>query len=172
MTARPTAPLFLSSFTAASCIGRGSEETLASLRARRSGLRACDFEAVDLHTYVGIVDGVDATALPAELRRFDCRNNRLAELALREDGFDAAVLHATRRFGRQRVGVFLGTSTSGIRETEIAYRRRDPATGALPEEFDYGATHNSFSVVDYVRRRLGLEGPSAAVSAACASSAK
>ncbi len=172
MTARPTTPLFLSSFTAASCIGRGSQETLASLRAQRSGLRACDFETVDLHTYVGIVDGVDATALPAELRRFDCRNNRLAELALREDGCDAAGLRATRRFGRQRVGVFLGTSTSGILQTEIAYRLRDPATGALPEEFDYRATHNSFSVVDYVRRRLGLEGPAAAVSAACASSAK
>ena len=164
--------LYLSSFTAASCIGRGSKKTLASLHAQCSGLRPCDFDTVDLRTYVGSVDGVDATAVPTELRRFDCRNNRLAQLALCEDGFDEAVLRAARRVGRQRVGVFLGTSTSGILETEIAYRRRDPATGALPEEFDYGATHNSFSVVDYVRRRLGLEGPSAAVSAACASSAK
>ena len=166
------APLVLTSFTAASCIGRGSTQTLASLRERRSGLRPCDFETVDLRTYVGIVDGVDAAALPAEWSRYDCRNNRLAELALREDGLDAAVLRAAGRYGRHRVGVFVGTSTSGILQTELAYRRRDPATGALPEEFDYGATQNSFSVVDFVRRRLRLEGPAAAVSAACASSAK
>ena len=172
MTARATAPLVLTSFTATSCIGRGSAQTLAALCERRSGLRPCDFETVDLRTYVGIVDGVDATVLPAEWSRYDCRNNRLAELALCEDGLDADVLRAAGRYGRHRVGVFLGTSTSGILQTELAYRRRDPATGALPEDFDYGATQNSFSVVDFVRRRLRLEGPAAAVSAACASSAK
>jgi 3-oxoacyl-[acyl-carrier-protein] synthase-1 len=66
----------------------------------------------------------------------------------------------------------MGTSTAGILQTELAYRRRDPSTGALPAEFDYGATHNSFSVADYVRRRLDLQGPAVVVSCACASSAK
>jgi 3-oxoacyl-[acyl-carrier-protein] synthase-1 len=66
----------------------------------------------------------------------------------------------------------MGTSTSGILQTELAYRRRDPVTGELPPDFDYGATHNSFSVADYLRRRLELEGPAVVVSCACASSAK
>jgi 3-oxoacyl-[acyl-carrier-protein] synthase-1 len=162
----------LRAFTATSCIGTGLEATLAALRGERTGLEPCRFETVDLPTYLGEVANVDAQALPAELGRFDCRNNRLAELALRQDGFDEAVERAARRWDRRRVGVFLGTSTSGILETELAYRRRDPVTGELPPDFDYGATHNSFSVADYVRRRLGLEGPATVVSCACASSAK
>ncbi len=165
-------PLLLKSLTATSCIGRGLAPTLDSLRGRRSGLRACEFETVRLDTFVGEVAGVDAQAIPAPLRRYDCRNNRLAELGLAQDGFLAAAEAAAGRWGPRRIGVFLGTSTSGILETELAYRQRDPASGALPREFDYGATQNSYSVVDYVRRRLRLEGPAAAVSCACASGAK
>jgi 3-oxoacyl-[acyl-carrier-protein] synthase-1 len=70
------------------------------------------------------------------------------------------------------VGLFLGTSTSGILETEIAYRRRDPETGALPADLDYAGTHNSYSLAAFTREVLGLEGPSAVVSSACSSSAK
>ncbi|HVC02625.1 MAG TPA: beta-ketoacyl-ACP synthase [Steroidobacteraceae bacterium] len=172
MSTPSTAPTCLAAFTATSGIGAGCAATLESLRGRRSALRPCDFDGVDLPTCIGAVAGVDAQPIPATLRRFDCRNNRLAELALRQDGFLDAVRDAAGRHGRRRVGVFLGTSTSGILETEIAYRRRDRTDGSLPAEFDYAATHNAYSLVEYVRERTGIEGPAAAVSAACASSAK
>src|SRR5580692_3122011 len=165
-------PLLLKKFTAASCIGTGVAATLRSLLDQRSGLRHCDFETVDIDTHIGEVAGVDAVRLPEDLHRFECRNNRLAELALGQDGFFDAVQQSAGRWGRRRVGVFLGTSTAGILQTELAYRERDPASGALPPSFEYGATHNSFSVADYVRRRCRLEGPAVAVSCACASSAK
>ena len=165
-------PLLLESFTATSCIGQGALPTLESLRARRSGLKRCEFETVDIETHVGEVPGVDAVRLPAELSRFDCRNNRLAELALRQDGFEEAVGRAASRCGRRRIGVFMGTSTAGILQTELAYRNRDLVTGALPASFEYSTTHNSFSIADYMRRRLRLEGPAMVVSCACASSAK
>ena len=165
-------PLVLTHFTATSCIGRGLQETLATLRERRTGLAPCKFETVELDTYIGEVSGSDAEQIPDELGNFNCRNNRLAQLALRQDGFSAAVAEIAGRWGRRRVGVFLGTSTSGILETELAYRRRDPGTGALPEDFNYRGMHNSFSVADFTRRRLGLEGPAAVVSSACSSSAK
>jgi 3-oxoacyl-[acyl-carrier-protein] synthase-1 len=165
-------PILLSGFTASSCIGVGLEPTVESLLAQRSGLARCAFETVDIDTYVGEVPGVDAVRLPEDLSRFDCRNNRLAELALRQDGFLETVQRVAQRVGHGRIGVFLGTSTAGILETELAYRHRDPVTGALPGNFDYGATHNAFSVADYVRRRLRLEGPAVVVSSACASSAK
>jgi 3-oxoacyl-[acyl-carrier-protein] synthase-1 len=165
-------PLVLSKFTATSCIGRGTAETLASLSGERSGLAPCRFETVRLDTHVGEVADVDAQPLPREWRRWDCRNNRLAEIGLVQDGFATAVEDAARRHGRARVGVFLGTSTAGILETELAYRARDAVTGALPEAFDYAGTHNTFSVADYLRRRLRLEGPAVVVSCACASSAK
>jgi 3-oxoacyl-[acyl-carrier-protein] synthase-1 len=165
-------PLLLKEFTATSCIGRGLDQTLDALIAQRSGLKACTFETVRLDTHIGEVAGVDGQRLPADLKRFDCRNNRLAELALVQDGFLEAVEECAGRCGRRRIGVFIGTSTSGILETELAYRKLDPLTGALPANFDYAATHNSFSVADYLRRRLRLEGPAMTVSCACASSAK
>jgi 3-oxoacyl-[acyl-carrier-protein] synthase-1 len=165
-------PLLLRNFTATSCIGKGVAATLESLLEQRSGLARCKFETVDIHTHIGEVAGVDEERLPDNLRTFDCRNNRLAELALRQDGFFEAVQQAASRIGRRRVGVFLGTSTAGILQTELAYRERDPVSGALPASFEYGSTHNSFSVADYLRRRCRLEGPAVAVSCACASSAK
>jgi 3-oxoacyl-[acyl-carrier-protein] synthase-1 len=165
-------PLLLKSFTASSCIGVGLGPTALSLERGRSGLVACAFETVRLDTYIGEVAGVDAQTLPPCLQTYDCRNNRLAELALRQDGFLAAVAQSAARWGRDRIGVFIGTSTSGILQTELAYRERATDTGELPAAFHYGATHNSFSVADYVRRRCELSGPAATVSCACASSAK
>jgi 3-oxoacyl-[acyl-carrier-protein] synthase I len=169
---KPMQPLLLAQFTATSCIGTGLAPTLASLLGQRSGLTRCRFETVEIDTHTGEVPGVDAQRLPAQLRIFDCRNNRLAELALQQDGFFEAVEAAAARLGPRRIGVFIGTSTSGIMQTELAYRARDPVSGALPAAFEYGTTHNSFSVADYIRRRCRLEGPAVAVSSACASSAK
>lgn len=165
-------PLHLAQFTATSCIGRGVAEIRGSLLEQRSGLTVCDFETVNIDTHIGRVSGVDAVRLPAELQRFDCRNNRLAELGLRQDGFADAVERAAARWHRKRIGIFIGTSTAGILQTELAYRERDRVTGALPADFEYATTHNSFSVSDYVRQRLKLEGPAVVISCACASSAK
>ena len=165
-------PLLLSQFTASSCIGLGVKAMLTTLIEQRSGLKPCDFETVNIDTHIGEVPGVDAQRLPAKLQIFDCRNNRLAELALQQDGFLESVQAAASRFGSRRVGVFVGTSTAGILQTELAYRARDPESGALPTSFEYGTTHNTFSVADYVRQRCRLQGPAVAHSSACASSAK
>ncbi len=164
--------LHLSHYTATSCIGRGVDETLAALRERRSGLQACAFDTVDLATFVGEVCGVDEVRLPAHLAAFDCRNNRLACLGLQQDGYARAVEAAAARYGAERVGVILGTSTSGMLQTELAYRKRDAASGALPADYNYHTTHNAFSVADFTRRYFGLRGPAQVVSTACSSSAK
>jgi len=125
-----------------------------------------------LDTCIGEVEGVDQVRLPPALAAWDCRNNRLAELGLAQDGFADAVRAVAARVGAARVGVFLGTSTSGILQTELAYRRRDAASGALPADFDYAHTHNTYSVTGYARARLALAGPAWTVSTACSSSAK
>lgn len=138
----------------------------------RSGLKHCDFDTVDLPTWIGEAPGLDEVVLRADLKDFDCRNNRLAQMALETDGFTEAARAAIGRYGRQRVGVFLGTSTAGILQTEQAYRRRDPVTGALPADFIYRTTHNAFSVADFVHQYFGLSGPAVVVSTACSSGAK
>nr|MBL8410008.1 beta-ketoacyl-[acyl-carrier-protein] synthase family protein [Dechloromonas sp.] len=165
-------PLLISAHTATTCLGSGLDATLAALRAGRSGLAPCAFESVRLDTWIGEIAGVDAQVLPAHLAAYDCRNNRLAQLGLEADGFADRVRATIARYGKDRVGVFLGTSTSGILQTELAYRRRDPETGALPDDFIYRTTHNSFSLAEFARDYFGLEGPAMAISTACSSSAK
>lgn len=165
-------PLLLSHFTATSCIGQGLHQTTAALRAKYSGLKQCAFETVNLDTFIGEVNGVDDVVIPQHLAKFDCRNNRLAQLTLEQDGFSGTVNAAIEKYGRDRVGVFIGTSTSGILQTEQAYRRLDPNSGFLPDDFHYSSTHNTFSVADFTRRYFRLTGPAVAVSSACSSSAK
>ena len=165
-------PIALRAYTMTSCLGPGLEATRRALRSGASGLARLDFDSATLDTFVGEIEGVDEVRLPAAMAAFDCRNNRAAEMGLAQDGFIEAVQAAARRHGAERIGVFIGTSTAGILQTELAYRRREGPEGALPPDFDYRHTHNTFSVAEYVRARLGLKGPCAAISTACSSSAK
>lgn len=165
-------PLLLSSYTATTALGRGLDANLSGLRDGRSGLQPCAFETVELETWLGEVATVDAQKLPKTLADYDCRNNRLTQLGLETDGFAERVREAITRYGKDRVGVFLGTSTAGILQTELAYRRRDPISGALPDDFNYRTTHNSFSLAEFTRDYFGLTGPAMAISTACSSSAK
>lgn len=165
-------PLLLSHFTATSCIGRGLQQTLDALRQGRQTLKPCDFETVNLPTFIGEVEGVDEVNMAAGMADYNCRNNRLAQLGLEQDGFADAVNAAANKYGRDRIGVFMGTSTSGILETELAFRNRDPLTGALPAGLIYNKTQNTYSVADFTRQYFALSGPAVAVSSACSSSAK
>ncbi|EHM01885.1 3-oxoacyl-(acyl carrier protein) synthase I [Acetobacteraceae bacterium AT-5844] len=164
-------PLALSAYTAVSAIGTGLDATRKALQDRQGGLRPAEPDDAPAR-WVGRVTDIEAVELPPELARFSCRNNRLAELALRQDGFAAAVEHARQRFGAGRVAVILGTSTSGIAETEAAYRRRPKGQTALPDDFDFAATHDLFSLPRFVRARLGLSGPAFSISTACTSGAR
>lgn len=164
-------PLAITAGTAISAMGRGVEATIAALRSRRSGLVPCDFGGYEAG-HIGRVAGVERHALPEALSRYDCRNNRLADMALHTDGFAEAVAAARAHYGADRVGTVLGTSTSGILSGEEAYRARDPGTGRLPGSFDHEHTQDLFSLARYVRTALALRGPAFVVSTACASASK
>jgi 3-oxoacyl-[acyl-carrier-protein] synthase I len=165
-------PLPIAASTVVSALGAGNAATARALREGASGLQHRAFETAALDTWIGVVDAVDDVRLPAALADYDCRNNRLAELALRGDGFADAVARAAARHGPARVGVVVGTSTSGILQSEIAYRARDASTGALPAWLRYGETHDNASLARYVQAALGLAGPAYVVSTACSSGAK
>lgn len=163
-------PLRITAITATSAMGVGLDATRAALQDRRGGLAPCDMPGMPQGIWIGRVREAEALDPPAPLAAFACRNTRLAELALRQDGFTAAVQAATARHGAARIAVVLGTSTSGIEETERAWARRG-ADGALPP-YDFARTHDLHALPRYVRARLGLAGPCVSISTACTSGAR
>src|SRR5688572_13980299 len=165
-------PLAITGYSIVNGAGAGSAQVFDALIERRSGLTRCDFETVALDTYIGRVRGLEGAPVRRDLAAYDCRNNRLAQLGLELDGFAGAAAAARSRYGGARIGVFMGTTTSGILETELAFRRRDPGSGALPPDFRYTETNKTYSLADFVRRYLDLNGPAFVVSSACSSTAK
>ena len=164
------APLVVTTGTAVSALGRGVDAHLEALHGQRGGLRPNDFEPA-VGGWIGRVDGVEDHRLPEHLAAYDCRNNRLAAIALAVDGFADAVAAARANYGAGRIAVILGTSTSGITAAEEAYRHRG-AGGDLPASFDLEHTQDLGSLTRFVRTALGLRGPAFTVSTACASSAR
>ena len=165
-------PLAVTSYTLVSALGRGLAETLRALLEERSGLRRCDLSWAPFNTYIGRVDGLEDAPVVAAQAKFDCRNNRLAQMALQTDNFGEAVAAAAERFGPDRVAVILGTTTSGLRESETAYANRDRHDGTLPVTLRYDHTHDFSSLTEFVRNYLELRGPVMTESTACSSSSK
>jgi 3-oxoacyl-[acyl-carrier-protein] synthase-1 len=164
-------PLKISAYTATSAVGIGKEPLAAALETSRSGLRANDFGEAPLDTWIGRVEGVEEVRLPEALAHWDCRNNRLAWLGLQADGFEQAVAAAREKYGPARIALILGTSTSSIGETELAYTQLD-AEGHFPADQRRPDVHTPHSLTMFVQEALGLEGPSETISTACSSSAK
>ena len=162
--------LRITAITATSAMGVGLDAMRAALHGRRGGLIPCDLPGMPAGIWIGRVRAAEAVEPPAPLAAFACRNTRLAELALRQDGFLAAVEAAVARHGAARVAVVMGTSTSGIEETEQAWAGRG-ADGVLAG-YDYARTHDLHALPRYVRARLGLAGPCVSISTACTSGAR
>jgi len=150
-------------------LGRGKAAVRSALASGASpGMRADGSLFADGQVLqVGHVDGALPTLDHAPVKHRS-RNNQLLLAAL--DEIRGPVEAAIRAHGPQRVGVVLGTSTSGIAEAEAAYLSRGP-DGALPSGFQY-AQMEVGSPSAFLCDELGLCGPAFTVSTACSSSAK
>ncbi|BCX65781.1 beta-ketoacyl-[acyl-carrier-protein] synthase family protein [Pseudomonas izuensis] len=116
---------------------------------------------------VGAVRG-ELTAIPAGLSRQNTRNNQLlmeAALQIRQD-----IDHAIQTYGRDRIGVVLGTSTSGIDEASqgLAHYIREHQ---FPAEYDYQQQELG-APASFLADWLQLSGPAYVISTACTSSAR
>ncbi len=167
--------LSIRAYTATTALGRGRAAQADALRARRGGLRRNDFGDAGLDTWIGRVDGLEDAALPAAFAQWECRNNRLAWLALQQDGMLDVVATMRERHGAERVALVLGTSTASIGETEAAYadlRSGDDGRQQFPPAMQRSIVHTPHSLGDFVREATGLRGPCVTVATACSSSAK
>lgn len=130
-----------------------------------------DFGTQPVDTYIGRMAGVEKEPLPKHLEQWECRNNRLAWIGLNQDGFLAAVEAAKQAYGRTRVAIVLGTSTSSIGATEEAYRNLDENL-CFPQNLRNRLVHTPHSTGDFLRHALELDGICVTVGTACSSSAK
>ncbi|MGI2172942.1 beta-ketoacyl-[acyl-carrier-protein] synthase family protein [Shewanella ulleungensis] len=119
-------------------------------------------------TIVGSVNDDNLIDIPEHLQLFACRNNRLLNTAAMQ--ITHAVNEAKARYGADRIGVVLGTSTSGISKGEaaLAYQLEH---GHFPPSYHYSQQELG-STSDYLKQLFELEGPCYTVSTACSSSAK
>ena len=163
--------LAISHYTVTTACGHGKAALLQALRGGRGGLRHGQFEAGAIDSWFGAVAGLDQP-LPSQHAAWDCRVNRLLAASLQQDGFSGAVDALCQRYGAARIGVFVGTSTSGVQQAEFAYRDRDRAGNRLPDWFDYRRSQSIHVPAEFARLLLGLSGCYMSISTACSSSAK
>lgn len=161
-------PLYLSRPGMLSALGCGAEQTFSRLLAGdTAGMRLEEGWLAGAPARVGRVMA-ELAPVPAHLARHDSRNNRLLLAAfaqIRQD-FEETVAHC----GKNRIGIVLGTSTSGIAEGEAAVAHHERA-GGLPPGFFY----EQMDIGDpaaFLARHLGVHGPAFTVSTACTSGSK
>lgn len=104
----------------------------------------------------------------AEFQELRSRNNALLQLAL--DEISADVDHAKALYGPHRIGVVLGTSTSGMLEGEQGFCHKQH-TGEWPANYLY-TQQEVASLSTFAARYLKLGGPAYTISTACSSSSK
>ncbi|MBB5607749.1 MULTISPECIES: beta-ketoacyl-ACP synthase [unclassified Janthinobacterium] len=148
-------------------LGSGAQEVRARLFAAHSGVVPVDSHTPGRRLPLGVVD----TPLPSighHAIGARSRNNQMALAALAQ--IRPAVEQAITRYGASRVAVVIGTSTSGIAETEAAIGAHVAGHG-LPGTFHY-AQQEMGSPALMLAQELGIDGPAWVHSTACSSAAK
>ena len=156
---------------AVTCAGAGTAAHVDVLRSLRTALTACRIPAVDFPCYVGEVRQVETCAFPAGLGAWDNRASRLAVLALEADDLIGSLHHARETWGAHRVGLVVGTSTSGIERLEEVYRAWS-GEGLLDPAYSMRHHNDHHAVTSFLSVHLGIGGPAYTISTACSSSAK
>ncbi|WP_223414648.1 MULTISPECIES: beta-ketoacyl-[acyl-carrier-protein] synthase family protein [unclassified Pseudomonas] len=149
-------------------LGRDKHEVARNLFAGDcSGMRSESGWVPERSLPVAAVRG-DLAPIPAELLKQSTRNNQLlleAALQIRDD-----IDQAIQTYGRDRIGVILGTSTSGIDEASrgLAHYIREHQ---FPDYYDYQQQELG-APANFLADWLQLSGPAYVISTACTSSAR
>ncbi|MFZ2169725.1 MAG: beta-ketoacyl-ACP synthase [Methylococcaceae bacterium] len=160
--------LYLNDLGILSAAGNDGCQILSHLLAGdRSGLVRTDEFSPGQPCYVGAVQA-ELPEIEKKYSIYNCRNNQLLLAALSQ--IKATVNGMIKNYGVDRVGVVIGTSTSGLRNTELALA--EVARGRpKPEKFHYKQQQLAGGA-DFLASVLGLKGPAYAISTACSSSGR
>ena len=101
---------------------------------------------------------------------FKSRNNQLVLAASQQ--IESFIYDGVAQYGADRIGIVIGTSTSGIAESERMFRARaNEEHSNKIEPYHYGVQEMS-APADFLCDYYGLEGPKFGVSTACTSGSK
>jgi 3-oxoacyl-[acyl-carrier-protein] synthase I len=158
--------LYLNDVGLLCALGTSRAEILPRLLAGdRSGLITSD--AFGINTVIGQCSS-DLPEIDTCYSMYNCRNNRLLLAALSQ--IRPTVNKMMTRYGASRMGIVLGTSTSGVRSTELALAHQ-AQWGVLPDQFHYKLQQMGAGA-DFLAGYLGITGPAYTISTACSSSGK
>ena len=149
-------------------LGRGPKDVAQHLFAGDcSGMQQTAGWIPERPVAVAQVQG-ELPAIPAHLARHNSRNNQLLLEAALQIGDD--IEQAIQTYGRDRIAVVLGTSTSRIDEAchGIAHYAQHQH---FPSDYDYRQQELS-APAEFLAAWLNISGPTYVISTACTSSAR
>ena len=166
-------PLPITACSVTSACGLGTHSLYEALLDGQHRLQAPQLFDIEFPAWCGEIDETLLPDLDPSLQAYSTRNARIALATINHaaDGLRNAVEQAKLHYGAHRVGIVLGTSTSGIYETENAYTHLEHH-GTVPASFDFPRQHIWVATARFLQAELGLEGPCYAISTACSSSSK
>jgi len=159
-----TAPVYLHKPAVVCALGETTDQVADALfNSAQKQLTFTDAFSPDHTLPLGVIDA----ELPALTGNAASRNNRLLLKALEQ--LQASVDALLDSYPSHRIGVVLGTSTSGIGDAEKAFDEEQP--DGLPDWYHYSMQEIG-APAQFLARHLGLSGPATTISTACSSSAK
>ena len=160
--------IYISAVGTISALGKSAADAAANLICGKApGMRLREgWLSGNLTAVLGGVDD-NLPAIPASFADHHSRNNQLLLAALGQ--IQPQVDEAVNKYGRERVGIVLGTSTSGLDEADrhvsLTHHQQPSLAWRYPQQ-ELGDPSR------FLRRWLGLEGPAWTHSTACSSSAR
>lgn len=148
-------------------VGDSAAAVKQSLLEQRTDMTLSNDYGVAQPLPLGLYKG-DLPVIPLADHKWQSRNNQFALAALGQ--IQSNVDTAIKRYGADRVGVIIGTSTSGIAESEADIRHW-VQQGVAPDDYDYGVQEMG-ATADFIASVLALNGPVYGISTACSSGAK
>ncbi|MCF6202126.1 MAG: beta-ketoacyl-ACP synthase [Methylococcaceae bacterium] len=159
--------LYLNDLAMLSAVGANREEIFCRVqKGDRSGLFLSE-KYSSQPVFVGEIQ-TDLPEIESKYSVYNCKNNQLLLAALSQ--IQSTVDLMIKRYGLDRIGVVLGTSTSGVRNTELALTSV-AKHNVKPDLFHYKQQQLGAGA-DFLAHILNLKGPAYAVSTACSSSGK
>ena len=157
-------PLYINDF-GLYCICGGTKEQVFDKISK--GIRG-EFSQYDVAGVMRPAATIDPESLPqVSEKKFDNRVNRLSQAAL--SGIEDTIRKAIRKFGPDRVGIFIGSCDNGS-EASVAALRCFKETGAFPDGYVLDFQRADFPA-QFIASRFGITGMLSVHSTACASSA-